>query len=679
MATKLEPFFLSIISLYIKGTTNFLVFRKVSKNVEEALKMLRINPYKVVSYLPFLLNSLPNINTLYITVLDAQSELSESQLSQINWIDSSSKTCDISKITRNYAQKVISLRFSASECPCWYLEDFIYLQKLIIENAEDLSVFKISIFKSLKFLKLLVLYSNDPQDKYLQSGFILNALECVMKMNQNLTINLCVSNKKTVEMVTKVNLYYHKFSNKAINCDIKKDFDKFEINYLRGNKYIVTEMVESLDKNLIRYLKVSFDTYESVEMDFSSLFIVSLKLSVKNTKQLFVRIPNTLSDITIIAPNQNVCVESFMFPFSFQKCEFDCNIAFSNLKRVIQKTQRIVMKNMKMLKLKSQKYFYVFGKEMNNLEYFDICCPFKELDLSDIKKFRLIIEQMPTRCYIKDVGCCKQLILGENLLLNGAFCSNGDVEVFGYNDQFSLFGSYTKIHNFNFKFIENFKCKTQIFMPNETKLQKSFYTEKIVINESRTETCVVLKNDELKRITEDKELLDFFKTNIIKFNNFSTKTCDFLFFTKCEFKRENNSVCCIGEKRVDLDKDDIVVYVQSFNMLSYFSFDQIGQKQNRENKSVSPKMKRINKATKENHWKFEDEMGRKVTRPFHGIKMLNVNYTQKQNELIKKRFNPLEYHDEDNDDLSKEEWDEIERLEYANLKQSDLKKYIIED
>ena len=41
---KLEPFYLSTVVTYISSTITFENFRKVSKNCEEAVKMLHTNP-----------------------------------------------------------------------------------------------------------------------------------------------------------------------------------------------------------------------------------------------------------------------------------------------------------------------------------------------------------------------------------------------------------------------------------------------------------------------------------------------------------------------------------------------------------------------------------------------------------------------------------------------------------
>ena len=86
---KLEPFYLSKVVNYISSTSAFENFRKVSKNCEEAVKMLHTNPQLIFRYIPYLLETFPNINTLYGNINEISDELTEEQSKQIEFIDSS--------------------------------------------------------------------------------------------------------------------------------------------------------------------------------------------------------------------------------------------------------------------------------------------------------------------------------------------------------------------------------------------------------------------------------------------------------------------------------------------------------------------------------------------------------------------------------------------------------------
>ena len=86
---KLEMIYMGTVALSIPSTTTFQTFRKVSKNCNEAIKMLHINPFFIFKYIPYLLNVFPNINTLYGNINEISDEVNNEQIARIDNIDSS--------------------------------------------------------------------------------------------------------------------------------------------------------------------------------------------------------------------------------------------------------------------------------------------------------------------------------------------------------------------------------------------------------------------------------------------------------------------------------------------------------------------------------------------------------------------------------------------------------------
>ena len=110
---KLEPFYLSSIITYINSTSTFEKFRKISKNCEEAVKMLHTNPLLIFRYIPYLLKTFPNINTLSGDINEVSNELTEEQGKQIEFIDSSRYSIG-TRVKESLFSKITGLRVQYS-------------------------------------------------------------------------------------------------------------------------------------------------------------------------------------------------------------------------------------------------------------------------------------------------------------------------------------------------------------------------------------------------------------------------------------------------------------------------------------------------------------------------------------------------------------------------------------
>ncbi|ELP92021.1 hypothetical protein EIN_290900 [Entamoeba invadens IP1] len=603
MPIKLEPFFLSTVALYIKGTTQFMVFRKVSKNVEEALKMLHINPYGVVSYLPFLLISLPNINTLYLNALNVQNELNKQQLQQITWIDSSASICHLLNINKEISFKVTSLRLSAKVSLCQYLNNFPNLRKLIIENAEYLNTIKVWYFKSLKVLKTLVLYVDSFYSYTNDIEEMLDELEKLLKENKYLTITIVSKSTKCLNRVSDINFYNFPelFEPHDRVLNVKK---QVIINNDKMNPTNINEIVQNKEFTYVRDLEVSCQSFDGENFDVSKMSLKTLKINIKSTKLLYVSIPSMLEKITVLAPNQSICIQTEIFRFSFIECEFDCNIAFCDKKRYVGKTQFFNLKNTKSLKLKSQKYFYEFGTEMKLLKVFNICCPFKQLDFSfhSFEQSYNSKQQTMPLFVVKDVGCCRKLIFGYKSDTNILYYSNSAVDVYGKCYNLKLIGKIGKIYDYNIKQfdIENVESRTEFILKN-TEEKKSIITEKAVIKNNDNIYLLVFKTSEYEKIKKDNELLNYLKSNLLCNWHYETKMCDHILFPNSKKLLKTSQVLPNSEFKCKIEKDEIVVYVDLFRTTKYL--DDVPRLKI---PSKSKKAKRIEKAPKIDRFKYEE-------------------------------------------------------------------------
>ncbi|EDR27416.1 hypothetical protein EDI_091670 [Entamoeba dispar SAW760] len=105
--TKLEPFYLSSVLLYVKGMTTVRRLKEVSKNTAMAFEMLHINPQNISSGINWLFKTFPNINTIQGPCDYVLREIKKECLYKISWIDSSLSITHANKIKPEIEEKFV--------------------------------------------------------------------------------------------------------------------------------------------------------------------------------------------------------------------------------------------------------------------------------------------------------------------------------------------------------------------------------------------------------------------------------------------------------------------------------------------------------------------------------------------------------------------------------------------
>ncbi|EDR21678.1 hypothetical protein EDI_247530 [Entamoeba dispar SAW760] len=325
----LEPFYLSIVALYLKGTTTFQLFLKVSKNCENAIKMLHINPYNVVAYLPYLIKVIPNISALYINALEAQDLLTSKEVEMITWIDSTKNQCDISKLNETISEKVLNVRINNSQIQ--FLYKLKNVQKVIIEQINNINEQNIAILKHLQSLKILVLYFKKINQE---------SIDLIVRYSQQqsfVVINIVVDNYFNRIGETKNIHYFNHIKQEKVmlgeevitfnNCILDEETFQFRLN-----KYSI---------NRIKELIIETDILDIKSLCLNNYIISKLSITIHKGCTFFLKLPSKLEELNINAPKCIILMKDTK-DWKIRRISIKCDIRIvDNEFKEVSKTQLI--------------------------------------------------------------------------------------------------------------------------------------------------------------------------------------------------------------------------------------------------------------------------------------------------------------------------------------------------
>ncbi|BFU20950.1 hypothetical protein EHI8A_062330 [Entamoeba histolytica HM-1:IMSS-B] len=330
----LEPFYLANVALYLKGTTLFQSFIKISKNCENAIKMLHINPYNVIAYLPYLIKVITNINALYINALEAQELLTSEEVEKITWIDSTKNQCEISKLNETISEKVLNVRINNSQIP--FLYKLKNVQKVIIEQITNINKQGIDVLTHLQVVKMLVLYFNTIDQKSI------DLIVRYSQQNPHVVIHIVVDDDVCNRIGETKNIHYFNYIKQ------KKDIVSEEV--MTFNNYILEEetILFRLNKcliNRIKKVRIETDILDSKSLCLNNYLISKLSITIHKGCTFLLKLPSGLEKLKINAPKCIVLMkdtEDWRIASISLKC--DIRIVDNELKEV-SKVQTIYMNN----------------------------------------------------------------------------------------------------------------------------------------------------------------------------------------------------------------------------------------------------------------------------------------------------------------------------------------------
>ncbi|EDR28620.1 hypothetical protein EDI_005180 [Entamoeba dispar SAW760] len=321
--TQLSIVHLANVVLYLNSTTAFQTFIKVNSRCKEAVKMIRINPPKVLLYAPFLFNNIPNINTIKLDALNAQRTFTHQELERISWIDSSEDLCQIEFLNEFISQKIVSLKIHCKDIK--HLYKFKNIRKLIVVELKSFDKMEFAVLKSQNKLEKIILYFKKinckiadfilRESRYLKAHFIII-------YDSPINCQLIGNSKVQFYLYNNLVLPSQKSSKEDLKLKRELTITKNDINQLKFENCI-----DGIDLTSIINLKIDCNEFLMTKINTSemnNLKDLSIRIFKKSKFNLY--LSNSIQNLSIDAEKSHVNIIGIDICNNFQKVSLKCRI-----------------------------------------------------------------------------------------------------------------------------------------------------------------------------------------------------------------------------------------------------------------------------------------------------------------------------------------------------------------
>ncbi|ELP95174.1 hypothetical protein EIN_429500, partial [Entamoeba invadens IP1] len=285
--SKLEPFYLSSVLLYITHRSVLTTFQAVNKKCNDAIQMLRINPPLFFFRLPFIFNFFPNLSTLRGNLIEFQNSISKEQLTQISWIEST-VIIPFNLINTSLYNKITEIRLSpVCALECYKLMN---LRRLFI-FCEAENTLLLTKLPQHSVLKRIGIYHESPLTEFESNNFIQNAkrllnVEFVLNTKSNCKHLVFLKNVTTINNFEPTINTDRQCESPVTKVDLHLDvLDEYSAKYFISPGVI--RMTVDITRNCLDYLNIS------------SFVLKELKISVKTGRHWCLCLPSSLVVLTI--------------------------------------------------------------------------------------------------------------------------------------------------------------------------------------------------------------------------------------------------------------------------------------------------------------------------------------------------------------------------------------------
>ena len=293
---KIEPFYLSTVITYINSMSTFENFRKVSKNCSEAVMMLHTNPHLIFRYIPYLLKTFPNINTLYGNINEISDEITEDQCEKIEYIDSSRFLIG-TRVKESLFEKITGLRvdFSYYQNFKENLNKMNNLRTLITENIPPKNIDEFLQNEHLRLHKLTC-YVYEIKEDYFDK---------FVKDLAGVDIEVYFMSDKKINVIDSKNVHFvhNVYLERVI---VGKEQNEYEQTLYKCTR---SDIDFVLNSTTLTDVKLHIRCNECNYMNFENTHIDNLDIEIDKGVEVKIVLPREIKNLTITS---NITIVNFV-------------------------------------------------------------------------------------------------------------------------------------------------------------------------------------------------------------------------------------------------------------------------------------------------------------------------------------------------------------------------------